>query len=258
MADHFDAVPDSRHDITDLYIFQKPGDPAKSILILNVNPAAPTLAITFDPEASYEFKIDTNADAQAEIAFHVMFTSSGEGQQTATVYRATGEAAEHAGAVGEVIIYHAPVSFDRELRATTEGAYRFYAGLRSDTFFVEPEGFRNNLQFTGKDVNLEANVFGIVLEVSNSALGSNRSIGIWARTMAPVHGTLHQMDEMSRGTNFFNLTEADKHAFNGTPPMQQRALFLAKFVAVFQGFGYSEAEATQIALAGCRREAIFQ
>jgi len=72
MADHFDAVPDSRHDITDLYIFQKPGDPAKSILILNVNPAAPTLANTFDPEASYEFKIDTNADAQAEIGFHVV------------------------------------------------------------------------------------------------------------------------------------------------------------------------------------------
>src|SRR6476646_8190889 len=113
MADHFDAVSDLRHDITDLYIFQKPGDPAKSILIMNVNPEAPTLATMFDPEASYEFKLDTNAEAQAE-----------------TVYRATGEAAQDTGHVGEVIIPQAPVSFDREAQITTEGAYRFYAGIR--------------------------------------------------------------------------------------------------------------------------------
>jgi len=248
MADHFDAVADPRHDITDLYIFQKPGDPAKSILILNVNPAAPTLATTFDPAASYEFKIDTNADALAEISFHVVFASSGDGQQTAIVYRATDALAQDAGPVGEMIIPHAPVSFDRETRVTTAGAYRFYAGLRSDPFFVEPEGFANNFQFTGHDVNADQNVFGIVLEVPNRALGSNPSIGLWARTMAPVHDTFHQMDEMARGANFFNLTEEDKHTFNGTPPAQQRAIFLPKFVAVFQGFGYSEAEATRSAM----------
>lgn len=125
---------------------------------------------------------------------------------------------------------------------------RFYAGLRSDPFFIDAEGFRNNLQFTGHDANLEANVFGIVLEVPNSVLGSNPSTGIWARTMAPVHGQLHQMDEIARPANFFNKTQEDKHTFNGTPPAQQRALFLQKFVTVFQGFGYSEAETTQIAL----------
>jgi len=178
MADHFDAVPDSRHDITDLYIFQKPGEPAKSILILNVNPTAPTLATSFDPQASYEFKIDTNADTRAEIAFHVMFSPSGAGQQSATVYRATGEAAEQAGPTGEVIMHSAPASFDREASVTSEGAYRFYVGLRSDPFFIDAVGFRNNLQFTGKDANLEANVFGIALELPNLALGSNRSIGI--------------------------------------------------------------------------------
>jgi Fe-S oxidoreductase len=56
------------------------------------------------------------------------------------------------------------------------------------------------------------------------------------------------MDEMARPANFFNRTEEDKYTFNGTPPVQQRATFLQKFVAVFRGFGYSEAEATQIAL----------
>jgi hypothetical protein len=85
--------------------------------------------------------------------------------------------------------------------------------------------------------------------VPNSVLGSNPSIGIWARTMAPVHGALHQMDEMARpANNVFNQTKEDKHTFNGTPPAQQRAIFLRKFVAVIQGFGYGEEEAMQIAL----------
>ena len=67
---HHNDAPglDPRTDITDLYVFQKPGDPSKSILILNVNPEAPTRANAFDPRASYELKIDINGDFEAEIA----------------------------------------------------------------------------------------------------------------------------------------------------------------------------------------------
>jgi hypothetical protein len=249
MADHFDAVADPRHDITDLYVFQKPGDPAKSILILSMNPAAPTLATTFDPAASYEFKIDTNGDAHAEIAFHVVFASTEDGQQTATVYRATDTHAQDAGPVGEVIIHQVPVSFDREARLTTTGAYQFYAGLRSDPFFVDPPGFFNGFQWSGQDVNADKNVFGIVLEVPNSALGTRMPIGVWVRTMAPLHGEFHQMDMAGRpfSTNGFNTTDADLHLFNGTPPAQQRERFFPKYVAAFEAFGYSVAEATRLA-----------
>ena len=91
---HHNDAPnlDPRTDITDLFVFQKPNDPTKSILILNVNPEAPTHASAFDPQASYELKIDTNGDFEAEIAFHVLFTALHDGQQTATLYRATGAA----------------------------------------------------------------------------------------------------------------------------------------------------------------------
>jgi len=65
---HNDAPSlDPRTDITDLYVFQKPDDPSKSILILNVNPEAPTHANAFDPRASYELKIDTNGDFEADL-----------------------------------------------------------------------------------------------------------------------------------------------------------------------------------------------
>jgi hypothetical protein len=244
---HHNDAPnlDPRTDITDLFVFQKPGDPTKSILILNVNPEAPTHANAFDPQASYELKIDTNGDFEAEIAFHVLFTNIDVGQQTATLYRATDAAARGAGSVGETIIQHAPASFTPEARITTEGLYRFFAGLRSEPFFADPIGFQNNLQWTGQDFWAGKNVFGIVLEVPNSALGPHPQIGVWGRTMAPVQGTLTSVNQMGRPGNNVFRQGADT---NATPPAQQRERFFSRYVAMFETFGYSEAEATALAL----------
>jgi hypothetical protein len=72
---------DARLDFTDLYAFPKPGDPRKSILIMNVHPSAfvnppgPTTTEPFAPEGIYEFKIDTDGDAVADIAYRVRFSS---------------------------------------------------------------------------------------------------------------------------------------------------------------------------------------
>ena len=82
---------DARLDMTDLYAFTKPGDPDKSILILNVHPSfrldspEPTTSEPFKPGALYEIKIDTNGDAVADLSCSVQFASSGDGKQTATV-----------------------------------------------------------------------------------------------------------------------------------------------------------------------------
>jgi hypothetical protein len=71
---------DARLDLTDLYAFPKPGDADKSILMMNVHPSAvvnppgPTAREPFAPTASYEFKIDTNGDAVADIAYRVRFS----------------------------------------------------------------------------------------------------------------------------------------------------------------------------------------
>src|SRR5260370_40591642 len=87
---------DARLDLTDLYAFPKPGEADKSILIMNVhpsaavNPAGSTTREPFAPEALYEFKIETNGDAVADIAYRVRFTSSADGLQTATVLRVEG------------------------------------------------------------------------------------------------------------------------------------------------------------------------
>ena len=99
MADHLDAPglmspnANAKTDITDIYAFQKPGDPDTSILILNVNPLAPTLATEFESNGLYQLKIDTDGDALAEIAFRIQFSPVQNGKQWATVRRDVGNRA---------------------------------------------------------------------------------------------------------------------------------------------------------------------
>jgi hypothetical protein len=107
---------DARLDLTDLYAFPKPGDGSKSILILNVHPSAvvdppgPTTAEPFSPEALYEFKMDTDGDAVADIAYRVRFSSFEGGSQTATLRRVEGAQAAGMGDGGQVILAGARVS----------------------------------------------------------------------------------------------------------------------------------------------------
>ena len=170
---------DARLDFTDLYAFPKPGEADKSILIMNVHPSAvvnppgPTTAEPFSPEALYEFKIDADGDAIADIAYRVRFSSSEDGSQTATLRRVEGALAAGMGDDGQVIFEAAPVSTGRNARLTEAGAYRFFAGWRSDPFFFDTLGALNNLQFTGDDFFADKDVCSIVLEVPNSSLDPN-------------------------------------------------------------------------------------
>src|SRR5260370_3201364 len=92
---------DARLDYTDLFAFPKPGDPSKSILIMDVHPSfdvlqsGPTTAEPFAPAGLYEIKIDTDGDAIADIAYQRRFASSGGGAQRAPLRRL--EASHSAG-----------------------------------------------------------------------------------------------------------------------------------------------------------------
>ena len=184
---------DARLDLTDLYAFPKPGEAGKSILIMNVHPSAvvnppgPTTREPFAPAASYEFKIDTNGDAVADIAFRVRFSSSGGSAQTATLQRVEGAEAARTGDGGQVIIEAAPVSTGRDAYVAEAGGCRFFAGWRSDPFFFDTQGALNDLQFTGDDFFIEKDVCSIVLELPNSSLGA-KQVGLWARTMDGTGG----------------------------------------------------------------------
>lgn len=77
MSDHGDHAV-GEHDLTDLYVFRKPGDPAKTILVMGMNPdvvpgVPPPQAQPFDPDARYDFMIDADGDAVPDSAFRITF-----------------------------------------------------------------------------------------------------------------------------------------------------------------------------------------
>ena len=248
MSDHFDTE-DSRTDLTDLYVFPSPLADTRSVLVLDVNPEATADEVSFDPAASYELKIDTDGDLEPDVAFHVMFTVSGDGDASATVYLARGDAARGPGRVGEPVIVDARVSTSGFGQPVASNGYQFFAGLRSDPHFKDIKGFRNNFQFTGDDPVARRNVFGIVLDVPNEVLGGG-PIRLWARAMTVIHGEVVQVDTAGRPgiNNTFNEPEDDRLAFNQASPANQRQRFGDRFATFLESLGYPDTEARELAM----------
>jgi len=243
---------DARLDLTDLYAFPKPNDSGKSILIMNVHPSATvspagfTTREPFAPEALYEIKVDTNGDAIADIAYRIRFSPSADGRQTAIVRRAEGVRAAGTDDGGEVIIEAAPVSTDSNARVTGAGGYRFFAGWRSDPFFFDTPGARNDLQFTGDDFFIDKDVCSIVLELPSSALGSKR-VNLWARTLDRAAGIWVQVERGALPVQAVFLVGEERDAYLAGDPLTD-----ARFIAVFAHAlehtgGYAPEEARRVA-----------
>src|ERR1700735_1087665 len=243
---------DARLDFTDLYAFPKPGDASKSILIMNVHPSAgenppgPSTTEPFAPEALYELKIDTDGDSVADIAYRVRFSAFEDGAQTAIVRRIDGPQAASTGDGGRVIVDRAPVSTGREARITQAGDTRFFAGWRSDPFFCDVEGAKNNFQFTGDDFFADKDVCSIALEVPNSALGT-REVRLWARALTlGDDGGWIQVERGPRPAQAVILVEEKDAYLAGEPADDER--FLAAFAhALEHTGGYPPAEAKRVA-----------
>lgn len=226
---------DARLDFTDLYAFPKPGGDGKSILIMNVHPSAgenppgSTTSEPFAPEALYELKIDTDGDAIANIAYRVRFSPFERGGQTAILRRVEGPQAAGTDDGGRVIVEGAPVSTGPEARITEARDTRFFAGWRSDPFFSDVEGAKNDLQFTGHDFFADKDVCSIVLEVPNSALGA-RELRLWARTLTRGDGGWIQVERGARPAQAVTLVEEKDAYLAGQPADDER------FLAASEGF----------------------
>jgi hypothetical protein len=193
----------------------------------SINPPEPTCQVHFATNALYEFKIDTDGDAVANIAYRVSFSPFTGGAQTATLRYVEGAQAAGTGDGGQTIVEVAPVSFDREARVTDAGDYRFFAGWRSDPFFFDPVGALNNFQFSGNDFFIDKDVCSIVLEVPNSALGP-KEVGLWARTLDGAAGSWVQADRGARPAQSIFLPGDERNAYLAAEPADD-----SRFVAVF-------------------------
>ena len=267
MSNHFTGLKlgpplgDPRLDLTDLYAFQAPADPTKTVLILNCNTFAE--AADFHPDAVYRINIDNDGDAETDVALSFVFSESQGGRQSATAYLATGPEARSAEAVGKRIVSDAEVSFGPKPNIVKAGSYTFFAGLRSDAFFVDFEGIlklfdheggRNftshpdlgdKSPWTGRDRLANENVFSIALELPTSVLGAKPEVRIWGRCSVRRDGQLIHTDRDGHPTvaSFFN-TDETKEEYNRTDPVHDRERFLDQFVHVLGHTGnYTREEA---------------
>jgi len=268
MSNHFTGLrlgppaEDPRLDLTDLFAFQAPADPTRTVLILNANTFG--VADAFHPDAVYRINVDNDGDAETDVAFSVVFDKPEDGRQRATVYMATGPDARRSEAVGSPIVTNAEVSFGPEPKIVTAGARTFFAGSRSDPFFVDFAGilaafnWKDGKNFTdlkdvdpfpwtGNDTLAVYNAFGIVLELPTSELGPDPSLGIWGRASVHSNGTFDHVDRAGHPTiaSFFN-TDETKEQYNRTEPARDREFFLHQAIEILEhngGYSAQQAEA---------------
>lgn len=266
MSNHFTGLRlgpplgDQRLDLTDLYAFQAPANPNRTVLILNCNTFAQ--AKEFHPDAIYRINIDNDGDCLTDVAISFVFSPAQAGRQSATVYLARGQQARSAEAVGEQIVRNMEASFGAQPNIVKSGPYTCFAGLRSDAFFVDFEGIlklfdsgggRNFTAlapsgappWTGKDRLINENVFAMVLELPTSVLGANPAVRIWGRCSVRRDGKLVHADRDGNPTvaSFFN-TDETKEEYNASEPIHDRERWLDMFVHVLgHTGGYTREEA---------------
>jgi hypothetical protein len=251
---------DQRLDLCDLYAFQSPADPTRTVLILNANPNADAL----HPDAIYRLAIDNDGDLRNDIAFSYVFSEPVDGRQTVDVFLATGKDAESPEAIGDKIFDAVEVSFGPDPNIARSGGLTFFAGARSDAFFFDYEGIKNLFDtsggrnftaphlgaespWTGEDSNTTANVFSTVLELPTAELGASPDIRIWGRCSLRRDGKLEHVDRAGHPSvsSFFN-TDETKLEYNASEPIHDRERWIAQLIHLMgHTGGYSHDEAIE-------------
>jgi uncharacterized protein DUF4331 len=262
MSNHFSADKlkfpgdDRRLDLTDVFVFQSPVDPDKTVLIIDSNPTsapppipAPTTGPEFHPDAAYRINVDNDGDMHADVAFTFTFSKFENGVQTGMAWYATGSEARHPEPVGERLTTSLPVSFDGMARPIEVGPIRLFGGLRSDPFFADVEGALHGFQWTDHDDFADNNVDCIALEVPSDMLGADRVIGVWATISLRRDGVLVQMDRGGHPTiNPFINPDGEKNLYNSRQPSDDVANYLGPWSQILEESGYSPEEAKAAAM----------
>ncbi|WP_330177494.1 DUF4331 domain-containing protein [Streptomyces sp. NBC_01498] len=265
MSNHFTGLSlgpplgDQRLDLCDLYVFGAPGDPSRTVLLLNANPNADAM----HPDAVYRLNIDNDGDDLTDIAFSWVFAPpAADGSQTYSVFMATGAESRKPEAVGTRIVTDAAVSFDTKANVVVSGDYRVAAGSRSDAFYFDFDGVQNlfdtsgNRNFTvphlggdspwtGVDSNSTANVFSMAVEVPTATLAPDPDLRVWGRCSVLRDGELVHADRAGHPSvsSFFN-TDDTKEEYNASEPADDRARWTDQFVHLLgHTGGYSREEA---------------
>jgi len=164
--------------IKDVYVFESLEDPSRLVLAMTLSlDAAPNGEPAVDPNALYEFKVDTNKDGVEDRVIQATFTGHGENQQVTIHGPSVPELTGGRGKVvpGETLSGDVSLTSSPTVLSRTGHAVRAFAGLREDpAFWTGEQG--------GSDVFAGQNVFAIVVEVrKEDVLAENLpTIDVWA------------------------------------------------------------------------------
>ncbi len=180
---------DQAVDIADVYSFVSPTDPANVVLGMTVpGLIPPSESRFFDPNALYQFKIDTDGDAVEDLVIQAYATGTGPDQQ---VHFRGPAAPPVAGATNMLLPGgdEATVQFSatNQARVETGGGLTVFAGLRDDPFFFDLSRFKeivggqeSSFRNPGIDTFAGTNALAIVVELPRTMLANQ--FGVWATT----------------------------------------------------------------------------
>ena len=194
-ADHRDSMTltnDQAVDIADVYSFRSPANPSNLVLAMTVPGLVPPAeSRSFDEDALYQFKIDTDADAVEDLVIQAFATGSGTSQTIH--FRGPGEP-ETTGAVTQLLpgddAATVPFSSGASAITGTGGGLIVFAGRRDDPFFFDLArfneirmGMATEFRDPGVDTFAGSNALAIVVELPTSMVtGTSSTIRVWGTT----------------------------------------------------------------------------
>jgi len=237
------------------------------VFAMSLNPYSPpgeqSPVLVLDPNCTYEFKIDSDNDFKADIAYKISVGKpDAAGIQSVTLRKATGEDAENNGPNGEVIVTgnSSPGGTTDVIEAA--GGIKLFVGVRQDPFFYDYRLLRYNIaadQLSNELLPLYGNFFakpenapirsldpkymdtsGFTFGLQNITLialeipGLEGKFNTWSTTYVQGQGLNKQVDRTGRpGISAYFLPDppfvAYKQPFNSISPSEDTGQWITRF-----------------------------
>ncbi|MGB0970121.1 MAG: DUF4331 family protein [Mycobacterium sp.] len=225
---------DPRLNLCDLFVFQSPVDPDRTVLILTANPEAGPL----HPDAVYRLGIDYTGDYRNDIAFSFVYSPPIDGAQTVDVYLAVGPQASTVAAVGSQIFGDVAVSFGEGSASVASGGFTFAAGVYGDPSAADRDG-------ADRDSHAEGNVIATAIELPSSYLSPSPDVRIWGRCSLMKDGQWIHADRVGQpALGSFIATEDTRAEYRAGEPNRDRERWIGRLIDVMaRAGGYSRKEA---------------
>ena len=252
-SEYIDHYPEL--DIGDLFVWtsENSGDP---VFMISLNPltepGAATDTLRLDPDALYEFKIDTNDDDKADLAYKINVSGSKQ-EQTVVMRKATGSNAMNNYPMGDIVATGKSSSANGDPRIINgDNGEKLFVGPSQDPFFFNFMSVESpvalDLRFALGNDGLQSdgsadstfgptNITAIVLEVPEL---KDDAFGAWATTSingeqqdrcgrASVTAIFLPNTPTGRNPTLYPYGDPLKQTYNTTRPQNDRRDYLKPF-----------------------------